>query len=161
MDKKITESGAKAEQRQDNDPREKLFQRWHRTLDKSWHFSDIDGVGWELVNNNLTPAFILDVTLADDNIQCVNSTYLNAITDRMFKRDMQGAVLRFLSKKLDVPGLIVLHRRDFSQFWAYDVATKKWQELNRPQWLEFEDGLRCKARHKKLAELEKEEACVL
>src|SRR5579859_4147891 len=134
MEKRLTESGAKALQRDDNDLKDRMrpFRDWHRTLDRSWTYLDADGIGWENANGHWVPAFVTELTMAENHVY-VNDTYRKSIISRMFGRDPQGPIARTLSKLLNVPGFILLYMEDMSQMWAYDLHLNQWQSITKEQ----------------------------
>ena len=66
MQKKLTDSGAKAHQRADTEYRIQQYSDWHRTLDKSLLMLDVDFIEWRFRDGKLVAVGVMEVTRVDD-----------------------------------------------------------------------------------------------
>ncbi len=139
MEKKTTDSGSKAYQREDTEWRAKPYSDWHRTLDKSLFMTDVDFIEWRFINNELTAVGVMEVTRVDINKE-VNQVYLDNIIHRFEVRDFQAKTARLVAEKLGTKAYIILFREDCSEFWTYNLTDKQgWRHYNPEQ---FEIALR-------------------
>lgn len=121
MEKKTTDSGAKAHQRMDTEWRIKPYSDWHRTLSKKLLMLDVDFIEWRFRNGELVPVGVMEVTRVDHG-KDVNDRYLNAILNRFNERDLQGRAARKVADALGAKAYIVLFRQDCSEFWVYNMT---------------------------------------
>lgn len=121
MEKKTTESGAKAHQRADTEWRIQPYSDWHRTLSKDLLMLDVDFIEWRFRNGELVPVGVMEVTRVDHG-KDVNDRYLNAILKRFNERDLQGRAARKVAEALATKAYIVLFREDCSEFWVYNLT---------------------------------------
>jgi hypothetical protein len=106
IDKQLTDSGAKAQQRTDNEDRAKIYRDWHRTLRADLAMFDVDTIEWRQRNGELVAVAVIELTRTDsDN---VSENYLKAILDRFDVRDKQGEASRKVAKALGVDAHITL-----------------------------------------------------
>jgi hypothetical protein len=139
MEKKITDSGAKAYQREDTEWRAKPYSDWHRTLDKSLLMTDVDFIEWRFIDGELTAVGVMEVTRVDMGKE-VNQAYLDNIIHRFEVRDFQAKAARHVAEKLGTKVYIILFREDCSEFWTYNLTDKRgWAHYN-PQ--QFEAALK-------------------
>lgn len=124
IEKKLTPSGAKAVQRNDDEWRAKPYSEWHRTLDKSLLALDVDYIEWRFKDGNLYPVAVIEVTRTDKG-KVVNNAYLNTIRERFEVRDLQGRAAVRVATALGVKAFIVLFREDCSEFWLYNLSDRK------------------------------------
>ena len=121
LGKKLTRSGAKAQQREDTENRILPYSMWHRTLDKSLLMLDIDFIEWRFRGGEPVPVGVMEVTRVDKGKE-VNENYLASILRRYDVRDVQGRVARKVAEMLKTRAFVVLFREDCSEFWVYDLS---------------------------------------
>ncbi|NJK62069.1 MAG: hypothetical protein HC921_04715 [Synechococcaceae cyanobacterium SM2_3_1] len=137
MQKKQTETGVKAYQRQDQEWRSKPYSDWHRTLDRRLLMTDVDFIEWRYRQGELVAVAVIEVTRVDRG-KTVNSAYLQAIIARFETRDMQAKAARKVATALGVSAYIVLFREDCSQFWVYNLShPQDWQMFDPLQMEQF------------------------
>jgi len=134
LEKKKTASGAKARQRPDTEDRSLVYRDWRREVvgkgkgRSTCYTSDIDQIEYVIVNNQVVPTVLLELTRYDfdeyDGPSQNWEKYLAAILDRYFLRDAQGIFVKAVSQKMDIPAFIVLFRNDMESFWLFDVNDK-------------------------------------
>jgi len=133
MDKKITDSGAKAYQRSDTEWRLKPYSDWHRTLDRRLLMADVDFIEWRYHHGELVPVGVMEVSRVDRN-RTVTPGYLNAICRRFEQRDMQARIARKVAAALQTKAYIVLFREDCREFWVYNLSDRQgWQHFDSVQ----------------------------
>jgi len=135
LEKKLTESNAKAHQRTDAENRILPYSRWHRTLDRSLLMADVDFIEWRFRNGEIVPVGVMEVTRIDLG-RVVNENYLNAILQRYNVRDLQGRIARKVAEKMGTKAYIVLFREDCSEFWVYDLTNSIGWDYYNPQEME-------------------------
>ena len=142
LEKKLTESGAKAYQRgEDSEWRIKPYSDWHRTLDKSLVMLDIDFIEWRFRNGRLIPVGVMEITRVDSDKE-VHQGYLNAIISRFEERDIQARSVRYVANALRAKAYIVLFREDCGEFWVYNLSDKEgWFHFTPHEYKEFLKGL--------------------
>jgi hypothetical protein len=130
LEKKTTESGAKAHQRQDTENRVLPYSLWHRTLHKSLYMLDVDFVEWRFKYGKMIPVGVMEVTRVD-NGKTVDSHYCAEILERYDERDFQGRATRIISNALGTKSYIVLFREDCSEFWVFNLTDNAgWAHYN-------------------------------
>jgi len=135
LDKKLTDSGAKAYQRSDTENRILPYYNWHRTLDRTLLMVDVDSIEWRIRNGEPIPVGVMEVTRVDNGKE-VNPGYLQAIISRFEQRDFQAKAARKLAKMLNCKVHIVLFREDCTQFWVYNLSDKTGWTFYEPQEME-------------------------
>lgn len=140
MEKALTESGAKAHQRNDSEDRSKEFRDFHRSLDRSLYAIDVDLVEWRFINGELTPVATIEITRVD-NKQAATPQYLNQIIQRFDERDMQAKAAEILARKLEVKAWIVLFSKGCEEFWVYCLSDRSigWRHFDKnrlEKWLQ-------------------------
>lgn len=141
MNKKVTETGAKAYQRIDAEWRIKPYSDWHRTLSKNLLMLDIDFIEWRFRNGRLVPVGVMEVTRVDID-KYVTINYLNSIINRFEQRDLQARVARTVANALNTKAYIILFREDCSEFWVYNLTDKTmWANYDPKQMEDFLQGL--------------------
>lgn len=142
MKKKLTESGAKAYQRNDNENRIKQYSDWHRTLDKDLLMLDVDFIEWSIKNGELIPVGVMEVTRVDKGKE-VNQQYLDAITSRYEERDLQARATTHVARKLNTKAWIILFREGCEEFWVYNLSNNRgWWHLQPTGMVRFLKQLR-------------------
>ncbi|HTY92067.1 MAG TPA: hypothetical protein VMC84_12900 [Methanocella sp.] len=137
MDKKVTESGAKAHQRDDEEWRVKPYSLWHRKLDKSLYMLDVDFVEWRYRKGIPVAVGVMEVTRVDNGIT-VNDQYLDAIIRRFESRDFQATATRIVAESLKTKAYIILFREDCSEFWVYNLSERNgWVGYNPDEMEDF------------------------
>jgi len=137
MDKKVTDSGSKAHQREDSEWRAKQYSDWHRTLDKALMMMDVDYIEWRFREGELTPVGVMEVTRVDGGKE-VSEGYLDAIVKRYEARDLQARATRKVAEALGVKAYIVLFRYNCREFWVYNLSERTgWNYYNHKQMEAF------------------------
>jgi len=121
LEKKVTESGAKAHQRNDTEWRIQPYSDWHRTLDKRLLMLDVDFIEWRFRDGILVPVGVMEITRVD-YYRKVTARYLEAIIHRYTTRDMQSRAIRHVASSLGTKAYIVLFLKDCSHFWVYNLS---------------------------------------
>lgn len=131
MERKASSSGAKAQQRTDNEDRSLAYRQWHRTLGPELICSDVDQIEWRFVDGKPKAVAVLELTRIDEGDG--SPAYRDAIIERFTKRDGQATLIRTVGAALHAPAWIVLFRRDLAKFWLYnlDKPAAGWTELTR------------------------------
>jgi len=141
LDKKLTDSGAKAYQRSDTEWRLKPYSDWHRTLDKRLLMLDIDFIEWRFKDGKLIPVGVMEITRVDQD-KDVTTRYLDSIIDRFTKRDLQARTVKMVAEALNTKAYIVLFRVDCTNFWVYNLTDNDgWEQYNQHEMEEFLRGL--------------------
>ncbi len=139
MEKKLTDSGAKAYQRDDEneeDSRAKVYMDWHRDLDSELLMADVDSIEWRYKQGKLTPVAVIELTRIDEPLKYPDN-YLKSILERFEKRDMQGKAVRIVAAALNVPAYITLFQKDLDKFWVYSLQKLQWREFNKTEYIKF------------------------
>jgi hypothetical protein len=137
MEKKLTDSGAKAYQRNDSEWRLKPYSDWHRTLAKELLMVDVDFIEWRYRHGQLIPVGVMEVTRVDLG-KHVAPEYLEAILARYEQRDMQAEAARKVAAALRTKAYIVLFRADCKEFWVYNLTERKgWLHLQAAEMENF------------------------
>lgn len=135
LEKQRNEQGQKAHQRQDSEDRSLPYRNWLRTVDTDGYWIDIDFIKWRFVDGKPEPYAITDITRCDR--ETCDEHYRWAISDRIFRRDKQGLLLKTAGEKLHVPVYLVLFQKDVKWIWALDINTREWKEFTPSEWAEF------------------------
>jgi len=126
-DKKLSDSGAKAYQRSDEEWRIKPYSEWHRTLNRSLMAVDVDFIEWRYRNGELFAVGVMEITRVDLGIN-VTQAYLDAIIARYESGGVQAQVARKVAQALGTKAYIVLFREDCSRFAVYNLTDRgSWQ----------------------------------
>ena len=112
----------KVRQRSDQEDRLSDYRRWRWRLGAGCFVSDIDQVEWRLVEGQIAPAMVLEMTRLDGDA-VPSPSYLQAIIDRFTKRDGQGLAVCEIARRLGVDAVIVLFRHDLTEVWLYNLST--------------------------------------
>jgi hypothetical protein len=130
MEKKRTETGAKAYQRADAEWRIKPYSDWHRKLSKDLLMVDVDFIEWRHRDGDFVPVGVMEVTRVDLGKE-VNQRYLDQIIERYEQRDLQGIAARKVAAALQTKAYIILFREDCSEFWVYNLTNSRgWWHLD-------------------------------
>lgn len=141
IEKELTPSGAKAQQRNDDEWRAAPYSKWHRTLGRGVYMTDVDAIEWRYREGRLTAVGVMELTRADQDVQ-VTETYLNSIIWRYEQRDFQAKTARAVAQALNTNAYIVLFREDCSEFWVYNLTnTKTWVHMYAGQYQTFLNSL--------------------
>ena len=126
------DTGLKGTQRADNEDRTTGYCDWRRSVGHHCYISDVDAVEWRLGPDGLFPVAVIELTRVDGNMPLPQS-YLDAILDRFEKRDFQGRCAKEVARRLGVECFIVAFRWDLSEFWVYNLTSKRgwWKSLSR------------------------------
>src|SRR5262245_47230829 len=82
--KHLMANGAKARQRTSIEDRTAKYRDWRRTLNRQLYVSDIDQMEWRIVDDEVEPVALLELTRIDGDLP-IPPTYLAHILDRMYK----------------------------------------------------------------------------
>tara|TARA_B100000519_G_scaffold108549_1_gene94051 strand:+ start:4856 stop:5284 length:429 start_codon:yes stop_codon:yes gene_type:complete len=125
--------------RPETQDRAKEFQQWHRTLGRRLLASDVDLVEWRLIDGELVPVGVLEITLAD---WPPTEPYLDAIIHRYEKKDVQGRTARHVADALGCKAWIVCYTQGCKKFWVWNLTESKgWFKFNTEQMELFLEGL--------------------
>tara|TARA_B100001123_G_scaffold170526_1_gene196134 strand:+ start:4522 stop:4950 length:429 start_codon:yes stop_codon:yes gene_type:complete len=125
--------------RPETQDRAKEFQQWHRTLGRRLLASDVDLVEWRLIDGELVPVGVLEITLAD---WPPTKPYLDAIIHRYEKKDVQGRTARHVADALGCKAWIVCYTQGCQKFWVWNLTESKgWFNFNAKQMELFLEGL--------------------
>lgn len=95
------------------------YREWHRTLPAHCLVMDIDQFEYRRdPSGQLHPVAIIETT-AYDGPACKN--LLEAVYRRIFEESCQGAFLKTLADRLDIPAYIFLHTEDLDEIWAFNI----------------------------------------
>ena len=135
IDKKLTDSGVKAHQRDDHEDRAKVYRDWHRTLDPSLIASDVDLIEWAMADDGeLIPVGVFELTRMDGNGRA-SGTYLEKIVERITDRDLQSRFSIVVAEALGVDARIILFNESLSYFAVYNLSKpRKWHEFGPEGW---------------------------
>lgn len=141
IEKKITDSGAKAHQREDNENRAEIYMRWHRELSNKLLMTDVDSIEWRYRNDELVPVAIIELTRVDNDLPNPEN-YLQGILDRFEKRDTQATAVKKVAAALNVPAYITLFHKELNKFWVYSLTRKKvWKDFSKEEYVKFLENL--------------------
>ncbi|EFM09528.1 hypothetical protein PaecuDRAFT_3575 [Paenibacillus curdlanolyticus YK9] len=121
MEKKLTESKAKAHQRSDQEDRALGYKNWHRGLKRNLYMLDVDSIEWRVRDGELIPVGVMEITRTDSDQQ-IGTAYLDKIIERFEIRDFQGKIAKRLASILGVKAYIVLYKYDCSEFFVYNLS---------------------------------------
>jgi len=126
---------SKARQRDDKEDRTIAYRDWRRTFPKGSPFTtDLDQIEIRRIDGQLQPVAVLELTRTDGTGP-VGQGYLNAITDRFYKRDGQAALAVHLADRLDCKAAIVLFREDLTEFWVFNLSDRDgWFHMTAAQY---------------------------
>lgn len=133
--KKINAQGQKAYQRNDREDRSLVYRDWVRTVDTGGFLLDVDHIKYRWIDGKPKPVAITELTRCDS--ESVAYPYLNAITDRFFRRDKQGEIINTLASLLHVPAYLVLFQKDMLWLWVFSFQKKEWREFTPERWSLF------------------------
>lgn len=104
------------------------YKSWHRTLDRHLYLTDVDSIEWRMANGILTPVGLIELTTFSDD--SIDQDKRDAVRDRFDRKTMQGAATRAVAVALRIPALVVLHKKDLSQFAVWDMASDAWHSID-------------------------------
>ncbi|WNF21308.1 hypothetical protein [Mesobacillus jeotgali] len=137
MEKKLTQTSAKAHQRTDTEDRAKEYKNWHRQLDRGLYMLDVDAIEWRYRKGKLVPVAVMELTRTDSDFP-INQKYLNAIVNRFENRDLQAKSARLVAEALNVEAYIVLFRYNCKEFHLYNLTRNgPWVKFNEDKMEEF------------------------
>lgn len=136
MEKKLTDTGAKARQRDDTEDRSLPYRDWHRTLSSRCVATDVDLIEWRERAGKLVPVAVLELTRMDADLGgSALDEYLSAILARMLGRDHQGALARTVAGALGVGLYVVVWVSHLRRFHVYNLTARQgWAHFSEPQW---------------------------
>jgi hypothetical protein len=135
LQKLLNENGQKAHQRDDNEDRSLPYRNWLRTVETDGYWIDVDFIKWKFVDGKPTPYAVTDLTRSDKDT--CEEHYRWAISDRIFRRDRQGLLLKTVGELLHIPVYLVLFQKDMKWIWALDINTREWKEYTTDDWAAF------------------------
>lgn len=125
------------------------YRKWRRSLAQHMYGTDIDIVEWRVVDGEIKPILVLELTrLDEDGPKWLSPKYLDAIIHRFTKRDGQGKAITTIAGLIGVDAIIVLFRQDLSEFWLYNLSNpteQGWHHMLKERyghWLSTHDGRR-------------------
>lgn len=124
MEKKLTDSGAKAYQISDTEYRIKQYSDWHRTLDRNLRMIYVDFIEWCFKNGQLVPVGVMEVTLENVGKE-VGPGYLNAIISHYEKRDIQARATIHSVEALKTKAYIVSFWESCTESWVNNLSDKR------------------------------------
>ena len=129
----------KGQVRRDNKDRMVGYRKWRRKWDRTSYVSDIDQIEWRVVNGEIVPVAVLEMTRMDGEMMPPKG-YLDAIITRYTKRDGQAKSICHFAELLGVEAIIVLFQHNLENFWLYNLSTGTgWYHLTKKgyrSWLE-------------------------
>lgn len=151
LEKKMTESGTKARQRDDTEDRSLPYRDYRRVAGatkqgsrrSTCYVTDVDQVEFVMVKDEVHIVAIIDITRYDDDEYSKKpeswAKYRQAVLDRYFFRDAQGQFMRAVATKLGVPAYLVLFRKDAKSFWIFEMTKKDadWVHMSDEEYYEF------------------------
>ena len=151
LEKKLTENGTKARQREDTEDRSLPYRDWRRTAGSTkvgarrstCYTTDVDQVEFVIVKNEVHPVAVIDITRFDDDEYTKKpeswAKYRQAVLDRYFFRDSQGQFMRCVANKMGVPAYLVLFRKDVKSFWVFEMTKNDadWIHMSDEEYYEF------------------------
>lgn len=141
LQKIYNSSGQKAYQRDTKEDRAVQYMDWIRKItNPKGYFMDVDLVKFNQKDGKIYPVAITEVTRCDSE-DPVGRTYLAAIVQRYFKRDIQGRTIQTLADMLHVPAYLVLFAKNMTWLRVYSFQQEAWQPFTPEEWAEFLRGL--------------------
>jgi hypothetical protein len=142
MEKKKTDSGAKAYQRENGEDRTLAFRKWKRTLPRWLYAIDADLIEYRIIGDHLAPVGILELTRID-GWRTPPPTYFKEIIDRFENRDIQKRAIVQIGNMLCCDAYIVAYRQDLLGFWIYNLSTGHgWVEVDDVGFQSWLQGLK-------------------
>jgi len=125
------------------------YKKWRReNLDAEFYVTDIDQMEARKVNGKLKPIAMVELTVRQPHpLPEPPQTYLAAILDRYRYKDMQGSILNYVAKKLDIYVYIVLLEPDdkLDVFRIYNYSKNNgWWTMDQDEyakWIEMPHDL--------------------
>lgn len=131
----------KGRARADIEDRAADYHRWRQGWGGGYYASDIDCVEWRIVEGQVVPVKVLELTRLDGDRTPLPPAYLEAIKRRFHERDGQAKSIVHLAWMLRVKAIVVLYRYDLTEFWLHDLGKPSGQwvhadEASYRRWLE-------------------------
>lgn len=140
MQKKITEHGGKAYQRDDYEDRALDYRIWRYGFPRKQYVYDVDHIEMRAKNGKLVPVAVFELTRTDSSH--VGAGYLKAILKRYKERDSQAEFIKWVAKKLGCHAYIVLFNKNLTRFWVYDLTEETiWKIMNQYHYKKWVMGL--------------------
>jgi hypothetical protein len=114
----------KGKQRTDSEDRTIEYRAWRHTLGNGLYAADIDQVEWRVRDGVPVPVAVLELSRVDGNVR-VPPAYLEAVVDRMTRRDGQASAVTHFASLLGVKAWVVLFRWDLTEYWVYNLSTPR------------------------------------
>lgn len=112
------------------------YRKWRRTV-KQAGATDFDQVEWRFQEADPYPVALLEMTRVDGCV-AVPDSYLQAVLDRITKRDWQGRFAVEGARRLDCRAWIVAFRWNLQEFWVYNLSESKgWWHCDREKYSEW------------------------
>lgn len=128
----------KRQQRPDNEDRALKYRQWRRDVGGGCYVADIDHFEYRVVDGEVVPVAVFELTLVKQSGETVPDSYLDAIV-RRFSTDGQAQAIKTVAQRLSVKAWIILFNETISSFWVYDLSSGRgwWQldELKYTAWL--------------------------
>ena len=131
-------SGGKARVHPPSSDNSRIYLDWRYGWGQGRYTNDVDSVEWRVVDNNLVPVAVLELTKHGGQWGWPASPkdeYLNQILQR-YHDDGQAAFIQMVANRLRVKAYIVLYRFVMKtgspdrKFWVYNFARETWMHMD-------------------------------
>jgi len=136
LEKKRSNSGGKAWQREDKEDRTIPYKTWINSHDTNGFWLDCDAIKWRLVDNHYVPLAITELTACGWETTSKDK-YLKSIEERIFQRDSQGNVIKSLGRILNIPVYWVVFPPSVNWLYVFSFRQKRWKLFTPDEWIEF------------------------
>jgi len=137
LQKTYTSAGQKVLHIESNIDRSLPYKSWLRTFSNNGMFLDVDMIKWKtLPDGTLKPVLLTEITTFEGE-EKVSQSYLDAITNRYFVREKQGAVTGTIGRLLNIPCYIVFFQKELKWFFVYSFRKKEWREFTKETLMKF------------------------
>ncbi len=133
----------KGRQRSDTEDRLLEYRRWRFTWGGGTFVSDIDQLEWRIVDGQVQPKAILELTRLDGDRE-PPILYFNNILKRFNQRDGQALAVKTFAKKLNISAAIVLYRYNLEEFWVFNLSNDdmRWYHMTKVKYRAWVERLR-------------------
>ena len=123
----------------DGEDRTEAYRDWRHKFGKKRYVVDLDQVEYKIINGNIVPVAVLELTRADWS---PGKSLQDTVLKRIDKQYAQGKALRELSKRIGVDAYIVLFVKDLSEFHIYNLTRDSgWHVCDQEKYSGFIDWL--------------------
>ena len=131
-------NGVKARQHASQQDRSLPYRDWRRTIGRSLYVNDIDQLEWRVIDGEIKPVAIIELTRVNGNIS-VPQSYLDSVLKRITQRDPQSKIACMVADSLNVCAYVVVWRWDLSEFFVYNLTKERgwkyWSPLQYEKWI--------------------------